>query len=60
MDTLKIGNVYVDRHIGKLSYIGRIGYELNIPGIKGCHVFVDLSTGAQVWLSKSEITLLTS
>ena len=60
MITLVIGKVYIDRHIGKLSYIGRIGYELNIPGVKGSNVFVSLSTGVQVKLSKKEITELTS
>lgn len=60
MITLVIGNVYNDRHIGKLSYIGRIGYELIIPGVKGTNVFVSLSTGVQVKLSKKEITELTS
>lgn len=60
MITLVIGKVYTDRHIGRLSYIGRIGYELNIPGVKGSNIFVDLSTGIQVRLSKKEITQLTS
>ena len=60
MITLVIGKVYTDRHIGKLSYIGRIGYELNIPGVKGTNVFVDLSTGIQVKLKKKEIAKLTS
>jgi hypothetical protein len=58
MITLVIGKVYTDRHIGRLSYIGRIGYELNIPGVKGSNVFVDLSTGVQVRLTKKEIEQL--
>ena len=60
MVTLVIGKVYNDRHIGKLSYLGRIGYELIIPGVKGTNVFVSLSTGMQVKLKKKEITKLTS
>lgn len=58
MITLVTGKVYTDRHIGRLSYIGRIGYELNIPGVKGSNVFVDLSTGVQVRLTKKEIEQL--
>ena len=60
MVTLVIGKVYNDRHIGKLSYLGRIGYELIIPGVKGTNVFVSLSTGIQIKLKKKEITKLTS
>lgn len=58
MKKLKIGKVYTDKQIGKVVYMGRIGFELNVPGIKGSNIFVDLSTGMQIWLTKKDITTL--
>jgi hypothetical protein len=40
---LQIRYVYYDSELGKLLYIGRIGYELNLPMIskqKGKNVFI--------------------
>jgi hypothetical protein len=42
---LKIGLTYKDSEFGRLTYIGRIGYELNLPTVskkKGRNVFVAL------------------
>lgn len=56
MLTLKA--IYTDKALGKLVYIGRIGYELNIRGVKGRAVFVVQNTLSLVILSKREINQL--
>jgi len=55
---LKLESVYTDKHLGKLVYIGRIGYELNIRGVKGKAVFVVQSCLTLVCLTKKEISNL--
>jgi len=52
---LKLEAVYTDKHLGRLVYIGRIGYELNIQGVKGKAVFVVQNTLSLVCLTKQEI-----
>jgi hypothetical protein len=45
MDNIRIGETFNDRILGKMLYIGRIGYELNMPHIcklKGRHIFVGI------------------
>jgi|LakMenEpi03Aug12_release.lakeMendotaPanAssembly.Ray.scaffolds.fasta_scaffold4206705_2 hypothetical protein len=42
---LQIGLSYLDKELGKILYIGRTGYEINIPILgkqKGKHVFVTM------------------
>lgn len=56
---LKLEAIYTDKDLGRLVYIGRIGYELNIQGVKGKAVFVAQNTLSLVYLSKQEITQLT-
>jgi hypothetical protein len=61
MNKLRIGTIYTDRHIGKLLYMGKIGYNFNeITGVKGSNIFRVLNsrTVAFVWLTKKEIEQL--
>lgn len=52
---LTLEAIYTDKALGKLVYIGRIGYELNIRGVKGRAVFVVQRCLSLVILSKKEI-----
>jgi len=56
---LKLEAIYTDKHLGRLLYIGRIGYELNIKGVKGKAVFVIQNCLSLVCLTKKEILDLT-
>jgi hypothetical protein len=45
VNNIRIGEIFTDRILGKMLYIGRIGYELNMPQIcklKGRHIFVGI------------------
>lgn len=55
---LKLEAIYTDKDLGRLVYIGRIGYELNIQGVKGKAVFVVQASLSLVCLSKEEISQL--
>jgi hypothetical protein len=58
MKQLKIGAIYIDKHIGKLIYIGRIGYEINhLTGVRGSNMFraLDMRHATYVRLTKKEI-----
>ena len=61
-ENLIIGKTYNDKILGKLLYIGRIGYELNMPHIskvKGMHIFVALNMGYHlITVTKREIQQL--
>lgn len=62
MRKLVIGEIYTERFLGKLQYMGRIGYELKERGIKGSNIFRILSWKSvmcTVWLTKKEIKELT-
>lgn len=61
MNKLRIGTIYTDRQIGKVIYIGRIGYEINhLTGVKGSNMFraLDLKNESYVRFTKKEIELL--
>lgn len=61
MEKLRVGAIYTDRHLGKLLYMGRIGFNFNeITGIKGSNIFRVLNRRGVsfVWLTKKEIELL--
>lgn len=61
MENLVIGQIYKDRFLGNLMYMGRIGYELKDRGVKGSNIFRIMSWKAMciVWLTKKEIKELT-
>jgi hypothetical protein len=61
MNKLKIGCIYKDAQIGRLIYIGRIGYEIkHIKGVLGTNMFrgLDLKNETYIKLTKKEIELL--
>ena len=61
MNKLRIGTIYTDRHIGKLIYIGRIGYEVkHLTGVPGSNMFraLNLKGETYVRLTKKEIEQL--
>ena len=57
---LKIGNVYKDKSLGRLLYLGRFGYDFtpsDRKGVKGAHIFINLEWAkpAFIWLYKKQI-----
>lgn len=61
MKKLSIGYIYTDVQIGKLIYIGRIGYEIkHLTGVPGSHMFraLDLKNETYVRLTKKDIEQL--
>lgn len=61
MNKLCIGYIYTDVQIGKLIYIGRIGYEVKyLTGVPGSNMFraLDLKGKTYVRLTKKEIEQL--
>ena len=58
---LTVGEIYHDKHLKDVLYMGRIGIEFNgTTGIKGSHIFrvLNMKGPSLVWLTKEEISLL--
>jgi hypothetical protein len=59
--TPNIGEIYRDEHLGLLIFMGRTGYELNLPNQKkGKHLFrlLDMKKTHFVVLTKKELNNL--
>jgi len=57
---LQIQKFYQDKMLGRLMYLGKQGYDVNLPNTrKGFHIFVCFSHQTLVQMSKKEIELLT-